>query len=86
MRVDAARADKPVTDHPVAKLFVRPNKWQTWTEFARQMHAAFLLRGNGYAVILARWTRKAGALIPINPDSCRSTRRRAAIFSTAFAA
>src|SRR4051812_360240 len=52
MRADSARSEKPITDHPIARLFRRPNKWQTWTEWARQMHAAYLLRGNAYAVIL----------------------------------
>jgi phage portal protein BeeE len=60
MKEDSARADKPVTNHPVAKLFKRPNDWQTWTEFCRQMHAAYLLRGNAYAVISA--TRAASRL------------------------
>jgi HK97 family phage portal protein len=68
MKVNSARADKPVTDHPVAKLFVRPNKWQTWTEFCRQMHAAFLLRCNAYAVILRDGRGRPIALIPVNPD------------------
>src|SRR5664279_2979988 len=31
MKEEAARADKPNTTHPVAKLFKRPNAWQTWT-------------------------------------------------------
>src|ERR1035437_2132235 len=38
MKENAARADKPNTTHPIAKLFNRPNEWQTWTEFCRQMH------------------------------------------------
>jgi HK97 family phage portal protein len=69
MRVDAARADKPVIDHPVAKLFKNPNRWNTWTEFCRQMHAAYLLRGNAYAVILRDGHGRPTALIPINPSN-----------------
>ena len=68
MRVNTARSEKPVTDHPVAKLFQRPNWIQTWTEFARQMHVAYLLRGNAYAVILRDGKGNPTALIPINPD------------------
>jgi HK97 family phage portal protein len=69
MRADSARADKPIVDHPVAKLFLNPNKWQTWTEWCRQMHAAFLLRGNAYAVILRDFKGRPTALIPINPNN-----------------
>lgn len=68
MRANTARSEKPVTDHPVAKLFLRPNRVQTWTEFARQMHVAYLLRGNAYAVILRNGAGEPVALIPINPD------------------
>lgn len=64
----SARSVKPITDHPVAKLLVRPNRVQTWTEFARQMNAAYLLRGNAYAVILRNGRGEPTALIPINPD------------------
>jgi HK97 family phage portal protein len=67
MREESARADKPVTDHPVARLFARPNDWQTWTEFCRQMHTAYLLRGNAYAVILRDGRGNPVSLIPINP-------------------
>lgn len=68
MKVNSARSEKPVSNHPVAKLFVRPNWIQTWFEFALQMHAAFLLRGNAYAVILRDRQGSPVALIPINPD------------------
>jgi len=57
-----------VTDHPVAKLFRRPNKWQTWFEFCQQMGSAYLLRGNAYAAILRDGRGRPVALIPINPD------------------
>jgi HK97 family phage portal protein len=69
MKEGAARSEKPVTNHPIARLFVRPNKWQTWTEFCKQMHAAYLLRGNAYAVILRDFRGVPTALIPVNPDN-----------------
>lgn len=69
MKEGGARADKPVTDHPVAKLFLRPNRIQTWTEFARQMQAAYMLRGNAFAVILRDRRGNPTSLIPINPDA-----------------
>lgn len=68
MRADSARSEKPVTDHPVARLFKRPNRWQTWTEWCRQMHAAYLLRGNAFAVILRDFRGSPVAMIPVNPD------------------
>jgi HK97 family phage portal protein len=68
MRADSARSEKPVLDHPVARLFTRPNKWQTWTEFCRQMHVAYLLRGNAFAVILRDGRGNPISLIPVNPD------------------
>jgi HK97 family phage portal protein len=68
MRENSARAEKPIVDHPVARLFKRPNAWQTWTEWCRQMHAAYLLRGNAFAVIMRDGRGNPTALIPINPD------------------
>jgi HK97 family phage portal protein len=69
MKEDSARSETPIKKHPVAKLFVRPNAWQTWTEWCRQMHAAYLLRGNAYAVILRDGRGNPISLIPVNPDS-----------------
>lgn len=68
LKENSARSEKPIKDHPVAKLFIRPNWIQTWFEFAMQMHAAYLLRGNAYAVILRDGSGNPVALIPINPD------------------
>jgi len=69
MRVDAGRNDAPNKIHPVAKLLVRPNRLQTWFEFAVQMHAAFLLKHNAYAAILRDGRGNEIGLIPLNPDS-----------------
>jgi len=68
MKENSARSEKPVTDHPVARLFKRPNNWQTWTEFCRQMHCAYLLRGNAFAVIMRDGRGNPVSLIPVNPD------------------
>jgi len=57
-----------VTDHPLAALLHRPNDWQTWPEFCRQMVVAFALRGNAYAVILRNRRGDPIMLVPINPD------------------
>jgi HK97 family phage portal protein len=58
-----------ITAHPVAKLFARPNRLQTWFEFVEQMHAGLLLRGNAYAVILRDKRGVPTELIPVNPDA-----------------
>lgn len=68
MREAAARSETPVLNHPVARLFKRPNNWQTWSEWCRQMHCAYLLRGNAFAVILRDGKGDPVSLIPINPD------------------
>ncbi len=57
-----------VLDHPVAELLRRPNRAQTWFEFAEQMNAAYLLRGNAYAAIKRDDRGRVTELIPINPD------------------
>ena len=58
-----------VTDHAVAKLLKRPNRIQTWFEFMRDLQAAVLLRGNGYAAILRDYRGNPTELILINPDA-----------------
>ena len=57
-----------VKEHPVAKLFRRPNRAQNWFEFAEQMNCAYLLRGNSYAAIKRDERGQPVELIPINPD------------------
>ncbi|MFI4983302.1 MAG: phage portal protein, partial [Nevskiales bacterium] len=56
-------------DHPVAKLLKRPNRVQTWFEFARDWTIAYLLRGNGYAVILRDYRGNPVELLLVNPDA-----------------
>ena len=68
-REDKDGSRETVTNHPVAKLLRRPNRQQTWFEFCQQMEAAFLLRGNAYAVILRDRRGKPVELIPISPDA-----------------
>lgn len=63
------RSGAPNTAHPLAKLLRRPNWVQTWYEFAVQMHVAFILRGNAYAVILRKPNGEPQYLIPVNPDN-----------------
>lgn len=58
-----------VKEHPVARLFRRPNAVQNWFEFAEQMTIGLLLRGNAYAVILRDRRGRPQQLIPVNPDA-----------------
>lgn len=68
LKIGGPRSQDALKDDAIAKLFQRPNWIQTWFEFASQMHAAFLLRGNAYAAILRDGRGNPTALIPINPD------------------
>jgi HK97 family phage portal protein len=68
IRANASRNQVPIKDHPLAKIFRRPNSLQTWFEFAVQMHASYLLKKNAYAAILRDGRGNPLALIPLNPD------------------
>ncbi len=56
------------TTHFLYDLLWRPNGWQTWPEFCRQMVIGYLLRGNAYAVIIRNGRGDPQMLVPINPD------------------
>src|SRR5260370_5771515 len=56
----------PADAHPVASLLAEPNDWQTWFEFAQQMQAAKMLRGNAYAVIVRDGRGRPLSLVPLN--------------------
>jgi len=57
-----------VTDHPVAAILRRPNRVQTWYDFARMQTAAILLRGNAFTPIVRLRDGTPKELIPVNPD------------------
>ncbi len=57
-----------VKDHPMARLFRRPNGRQDWFQFAGQMERALRLKSNAYAVILRDRRGLPQQLIPIHPD------------------
>ncbi|MEM1344345.1 MAG: phage portal protein [Pseudomonadota bacterium] len=57
-----------VTDHPVARLLVRPNRWQTWNEFAKFMMLNKLLGGNAYAVRVVDTAGRIAAIVPVRYD------------------
>lgn len=57
-----------LSNHWLADLLWQPNDWQTWPEFCRQMVAAFLLRGNAFAVLVRDGRGQVTMMVPINPD------------------
>lgn len=67
-KLDSKGVRQQVTNHPVAKLFRKPNRLQTWFEFCEQMEAAVLLRSNAYAVILRDERGRPTELMPLDPD------------------
>jgi HK97 family phage portal protein len=56
-------------NHPVAKLLVEPNDYQSGFEFFEMLVLGICLRGNAYAVKLKNFRGQITALIPINPDN-----------------
>jgi len=59
---------RPAVGHPLRRvLTVKPNGWQTPSEFRRVMQAHLLTRGNAYALKVVAGPQVVG-LIPIHPD------------------
>lgn len=59
---------RPAVGHPLRRvLTVKPNQWQTPSEFKRVMQAHLLMRGNAYALKVMMGSQVAG-LIPLHPD------------------
>lgn len=57
-----------VVNHPLAKLFRRPNEWMTGFEFREFMMVQLLLRSNAYAVKIRNAGGDVVKLVPINSD------------------
>ncbi|MCV0396954.1 MAG: phage portal protein [Rhizobiaceae bacterium] len=59
---------EPARGHPLRKvLTVKPNQWQTPSEFRRMMQAHLMLRGNAYA-LKATLSGQVVGLVPLHPD------------------
>jgi HK97 family phage portal protein len=56
--------------HPLNKLFRRPNRWQTWFEFIGYAVSSICLRGNSFVVIERDKDANPIELVPIAPDRC----------------
>jgi HK97 family phage portal protein len=59
-----------VLDHPLGKVFRRPNRWQTWFEFIGYAVTSICLRGNAFVVIERDRDANPIELVPIAPDRC----------------
>ena len=69
-RLDSSKKRVEATDHELYQLFVAPNEWQTWFEFAEMMQFSLVLRGNAYAVKIRDRRGRVVRLIPVNADWC----------------
>lgn len=54
--------------HPLTKLFRRPNRWQTWFEFIGYAVTSICLRGNAFIVVERDKDANPIELVPIAPD------------------
>lgn len=71
---DGTKREAP--EHPLTRLFDKPNTWQDWPMFVQMMQTHLLLRGNAYAWV--NWTAnpnlqdptrlQATEIIPMHPD------------------
>lgn len=55
-------------NHPLAKLWRKPNRWQTPSEFMSYWITSVCLRGNGYVVIERDGAGEPVELVPVAPD------------------
>lgn len=68
IRRESENRRNPAVGHPLRRvLTIKPNPWQTPSEFRRMMQAHLLLRGNAYGrkVMLGN---RVEAIIPLHPD------------------
>ena len=59
-----------VLNHPLTRLFRRPNRWQTWFEFIGYAVSSICLRGNAFIVVERDQDANPIELVPIAPDRC----------------
>lgn len=60
------------TTHDLNRLLSTPNPWQTWVDFIEYVVANYVLRGNGYVVVMrdAKTRTRPVALIPVHASRC----------------
>ena len=57
-----------IKEHPLLKLFKKPNKWQNGLEWRQMLQGHLLLRGNAYNEIVDNARGEILQLIPLHPD------------------
>ena len=57
-----------VQGHPLAKLFRRPNDFQTWFQFVEMCMMSLLMRGNAYVVLKRNGRGEIVKMIPVHPS------------------
>ena len=67
-KVDAQGARALVKDHWLARLFKRPNDWQTGFDFRLMLMVQLCLRQNAYFVIIRNQAGRPIKFIPVNSD------------------
>jgi HK97 family phage portal protein len=55
-------------DHPLNKLFRKPNRWQTWFEYQAYNVTSLCLRGNAFTVVERDGAGNPIELVPVAPD------------------
>ena len=69
-RLDTDKKRVEAEDHELYALFISPNEWQTWFEFAEMMQFSLAMRGNAYAVKVRDRRGRVVKLVPVNADWC----------------
>lgn len=54
--------------HPLNKVFGKPNRWQTAFEFKAYLFSSLALRGNAYACVLRRPDGTPYSMVPFSPS------------------
>lgn len=71
-RLEDGRSKQPAVNHPLARVLLQPNTWQTRSEFVQTLQAHLMLRGNAYAWINRVTDPRFGLyikeLVPLHPD------------------
>ena len=68
LRIGDDKSRVEASDHELYDLFVEPNDWQTWFEFAEMVQFWLVMRGNGYAAKIRDRRGRVIRLIPVAAD------------------
>ena len=68
LRIGDDKKRLEASDHELYDLFLEPNDWQTWFEFAEMVQFWLVMRGNGHAVKIRDRRGRVIRLIPVAAD------------------